>query len=68
MGDPDKITADFGHEPDADRWGINYVNLVLGRMVATHLPETVVVTELWPDYAPRSVEDMMRDKVFVGVE
>lgn len=68
MGDPEKITAEFGHEPDADRWGINYVNLVLGRMVATHLPETVTVTEMWPDYSPRSVEDMMRDKAFVGIE
>merc|ERR1711998_687690 len=67
MREPDKITADFGHEPDADRWGINYVNLVLGRMVSTDGPETVTVTELWPDYTPKSVEDMMRDKAFVGV-
>lgn len=63
LDDPSKISAAGGHEPDADRWGINYVNLVLGRMVVLD-SNTKSGRALYPDVTVKTVSDMLHDKAF----
>lgn len=45
----DQITAKKGAETDRERWGINYVIYVIGKL-AGFTDETVRASELYPDY------------------
>ncbi len=45
----DQVTAKKGAETDRERWGINYVIYVLGKL-AGFTDETVRASELYPDY------------------
>ncbi|WOT06852.1 aromatic alcohol reductase [Shewanella youngdeokensis] len=43
------ISAKKGAETDQERWGINYVNYVIGKL-ASFTDETLRATELYPDF------------------
>lgn len=45
----DQVTAKKGSETDRERWGINYVIYVIGKL-AGFTDETVRASELYPDY------------------
>lgn len=45
----DEVTAKKGGETDKERWGINYVIYVLGKL-AMFTDETLRTSELYPDY------------------
>jgi len=45
----DEVTAKKGAETDRERWGINYVIYVIGKL-AGFTDETVRASELYPDY------------------
>lgn len=61
----DKISAKKGAETDKERWGINYVLYVKGKL-ASFDDETVRGTALYPDYTClRTPEKTLRDPTFV---
>jgi len=64
--DPSKVSAAFGAEPDAERWGINYVVYVHGTLVVRGLDGQVETSTLYPEYKPRSVAELLADPAFVG--
>ncbi|MGF1885143.1 aromatic alcohol reductase [Photobacterium profundum] len=45
----DEVSAKKGAETDRERWGINYVNYVVGKLAA-FTDETLRATKLYPDY------------------
>jgi len=65
MRNPTKITASFGAEPDADRWGINYVIYGIGKMQSLDHPDVVSANQLFPDLKYVTVEETLKDKSFV---
>jgi len=60
----DSITAKKGAESDRERWGLNYVIYVLGKL-ACFTEETLRASELYPDYNPKKPEESLSDKEFV---
>ena len=63
----DEITAKKGAETDKERWGINYVNYVLGKL-ASFTEETLRATELFPDYVCKRPEEALSDPKFMFEE
>lgn len=61
--DNDNVTAKKGVETDKERWGINNVVFVIGKMHA-FTDETVRATELYPDFKYRLVEDAIKRPEF----
>ena len=60
----DEISAKKGAETDRERWGINYVNYVIGKLAA-FTEETLRATELFPDYVCKRTEEALSDPKFV---
>jgi len=60
----DDISAKKGAETDKERWGINYVIYVIGKLVA-FTDETLRTTELFPDYVCKRPEAALSDPKFV---
>jgi uncharacterized protein YbjT (DUF2867 family) len=61
----DEIPAKKGNETDPERWGINYLIYVAGKMAA-FTDETVRTTELYPKYeCAAKPEKALADKTFV---
>jgi uncharacterized protein YbjT (DUF2867 family) len=49
-GDPHKVSAKAGAEPDRERHGINYANFVLGQMACLADPDTLNANDLYPSH------------------
>ena len=64
-GDPDRISAKGGAEPDRERHGINYANYVLGRLACLDDPDTLNAGDLYPDYIYQKPEQALADPKFV---
>ena len=61
----DDVTGKKGAETDRERWGINYVIYVIGKLVA-FTPETQRTSKLYPDYqVSRTPEQAINDPKFV---
>lgn len=60
----DEITAKKGTETDRERWGINYVCYVAGKLAAFN-DETLRTSELFPDYICVKPEEALKDPEFV---
>lgn len=60
----DEISAKKGAETDKERWGINYVIYVQGKLAAFN-DETLRASELWPNYICKKPEDALKDPTFV---
>jgi hypothetical protein len=58
------ISAKKGAETDKERWGINYVVYVLGKLAA-FTQETLRTTELYPDYVCKRPQEALSDPKFV---
>ncbi|UTV28832.1 NmrA family NAD(P)-binding protein [Photobacterium atrarenae] len=63
----DGITAKKGAETDKERWGINYVIYVLGKLAAFN-EQTLRTTELYPEYECKRPEQALSDAKFVFEE
>ena len=63
----DEITAKKGAETDKERWGINYVIYVLGKLAA-FTEQTLRATKLFPDYVCTRPEEALSDSAFVFEE
>ena len=61
----DEITAKKGAETDRERWGINYVIYVIGKL-ASFTDETLRISQLYPDYqVSRTPEQAIADPEFI---
>jgi hypothetical protein len=61
----DEITGKKGAETDRERWGINYVIYVIGKL-ASFTDETQRTSELYPDYqVTRTPEQAIADPEFI---
>ncbi|KLV03694.1 Isoflavone reductase [Photobacterium aquae] len=61
----DAVTAKKGAETDRERWGINYVIYVIGKL-ALFTDETVRASELYPDYTvSKTPAQALADPAFV---
>lgn len=60
----DVISAKKGAETDKERWGINYVIYVIGKLAAFN-DQTLRATELYPDYVCKRPEEALSDPKFV---
>ena len=60
----DEVSAKQGAETDKERWGINYVCYVAGKL-ATFNDITLRATELYPDYQCIKPIEMLQDPTFV---
>ncbi|MGF1759598.1 aromatic alcohol reductase, partial [Photobacterium sagamiensis] len=61
----DEVTAKKGAETDRERWGINYVIYVIGKL-ASFTDETLRTTALYPDYqVTRTPEQALADSAFI---
>ena len=60
----DKVSAKKGAETDRERWGINYVNYIIGKLAA-FTDETLRASELFPDYVCKRPEEALSDPKFV---
>jgi len=60
----DVVTAKKGAETDKERWGINYVIYVIGKLAA-FTDETLRAAELYPDYVCKRPEAALSDPKFV---
>lgn len=63
----DEISAKKGAETDRERWGINYVNYVIGKLAA-FTDETLRASDLFPDYVCKRPEEALSDPKFVFEE
>ncbi|CAB5124505.1 Isoflavone reductase homolog P3 (EC [Olavius algarvensis associated proteobacterium Delta 3] len=63
----DDISAKKGAETDKERWGINYVIYVIGKL-AGFTEETLRATELFPEYVCKRPEAPLSDPKFVFEE
>lgn len=59
----DEVTAKAGKETDRERWGINNVIYVLGKL-ASFTDETLRASELYPYVMAKKPEDAISDKSF----
>lgn len=64
-GDPDRISAKGGVEPDRERHGINYATYVLGRLACPDDPDTLCANDLYPDHVYTRPEEALADPEFV---
>lgn len=64
-GDPDRISAKGGAEPDRERHGINYANYVLGRLASLDDPDTLNANDLYPDHVYQKPEQALADARFI---
>lgn len=64
-GDPDRISAKGGAEPDRERHGINYATYVLCRLACLDDPDTLNASDLYPDYVFQKPELTLADPKFV---
>jgi uncharacterized protein YbjT (DUF2867 family) len=64
-GDPVRVSAKGGAEPDRERHGINYVTYVLGRLGCLDDPDTLNASDLYPDYVYKQPEEVLADPKFV---
>jgi len=64
-GDPFKISAKGGAEPDRERHGINYATYVLGRLACLDDPDTINANDLYPGYVYKKPEEALADPKFV---
>ncbi|MDR3568082.1 MAG: NmrA family NAD(P)-binding protein [Syntrophobacteraceae bacterium] len=64
-GDPDRISAKGGAEPDRERHGINYANYVLCRLASLDDPDTLNANDLYPDHVYQKPEQALADPKFV---
>ena len=62
--DGDEVTAKVGKETDRERWGINYVIYVLGKL-ATFNDETLKSSDLYPHMICEKPEEALSSKNFV---
>ena len=60
----DEVSAKAGAETDRERWGINYVIYVAGKLAA-FTDETVRASELYPDFQCAKPEDALRNPEFI---
>lgn len=60
----DEVTAKKGAETDKERWGINYVNYVLGKL-ASFTDQTVRASQLYPDYVCKQPQEALSDPNFI---
>ena len=63
----DEISAKKGAETDKERWGINYVIYVIGKLAA-FTDQTLRATELFSDYVCKRPEEALSDPKFVFEE
>ena len=59
----DAVMAKKGAETDRERWGINYVIYVIGKL-AGFTDETLHASELFPDFVCKRPEDALCDPAF----
>ncbi len=59
----DVVSAKAGAETDKERWGINNVVYVLGKLHA-FTNDTLKASELWPDFKTKTPEDSIKDPSF----
>ena len=64
-GDPDRVSAKSGAEPDRERHGINYAAYVLCRLASIDDPDTDIASDLYPDYIFKKPEEALADPKFV---
>jgi len=64
-GDPDRVSAKAGAEPDRERHGINYATYVLCRLACLEDPDTLNANDLYPDYVYKRPEVALADPKFV---
>ncbi|MDJ0814908.1 MAG: aromatic alcohol reductase [Desulfobacterales bacterium] len=62
-----EISAKKGAETDRQRWGINYVNYVIGKL-AVFNDQTLRASELFPDYVCKRPEEALSDPRFMFEE
>ncbi len=62
-----EISAKKGAETDKQRWGINYVNYVIGKL-AVFNDQTLRASELFPDYVCKRPEEALSDPRFMFEE
>ena len=62
-----EISAKKGAETDRQRWGINYVNYVIGKL-AVFNDQTLRASELFPDYVCKRPEEALSDPKFMFEE
>jgi hypothetical protein len=59
-----EISAKKGAETDKERWDINYVQYVIGKIAAFN-EQTLRATELFPDYICKRPEEALSDQKFM---
>ncbi len=59
-----EVTVKQGKETDRERWGINHVIYVLGKL-ASFTNETLSASELYPEFICKRPEEVIADKNFV---
>jgi uncharacterized protein YbjT (DUF2867 family) len=64
-GDPDRVSAKGGVEPDRERHGINYATYVLGRLACLDDPDTLNANDLYPEHVYTKPEQALADPQFV---
>ncbi len=57
------VSAKRGDETDKERWGINNVVYVLGKLHA-FTDETLKASELWPDFKTKTPEESIQNPAF----
>jgi hypothetical protein len=60
----DEVTGKQGKETDRERWGINHVIYVLGKL-ASFTDETIRSSEIYPNFISKKPEEAIADKNFV---
>ncbi|MDD2320068.1 MAG: NmrA family NAD(P)-binding protein [Geobacteraceae bacterium] len=64
-GDPARVSAKGGSEPDRERHGINYATYVLCRLACLDDPDTLNANDLYPDHVYQKPEQALADPQFV---
>lgn len=64
-GDPSRISAKGGSEPDQERHGINYATYVLCRLACLDDLDTLNANDLYPDHVYQKPEEALADPKFV---
>lgn len=60
----DKISAKKGAETDKERWGINYVIYVLGKL-AIFNKDTLITSDLYPEYKCKEPIEALKQREFI---
>jgi uncharacterized protein YbjT (DUF2867 family) len=64
-GDPARVSAKGGSEPDRERHGINYATYVLCRLACLDDPDTLNANDLYPDHVYQKPAEALADPKFV---